>query len=44
LSDFWTKTKKVKFDVVLEPEAIYYPVEKDLSKKIQLVARKQGSL
>ena len=42
LSDFWKKTKKVKFDVVLEPEATYYPVEKNLSEKIQLVARKQG--
>ena len=42
LSDFWKKTKKVKFDVVLEPEATYYPVEKDLSEKIQFMARKQG--
>jgi hypothetical protein len=42
MSDFWKKTKKVKFDVVLEPEATYYPVEKGLSEKIQSVARKQG--
>ena len=42
LSDFWRKTRKVKFDVVLEPEATYYPVEKGLSEKIQSVARKQG--
>jgi hypothetical protein len=42
LSDFWKQTKKVKFDVVLEPEATYYPVEKGLSEKIQSVARKQG--
>jgi CopG antitoxin of type II toxin-antitoxin system len=42
LSDSWKKTKKVQFDVVLEPEATYYPVEKDLSEKIQSVARKQG--
>jgi hypothetical protein len=42
LSEFWSKTKKVKFDVVLEPEATYYPVEKDLSEKIQSVAREQG--
>ena len=27
LSDFWGKTRKVKFEVVLEPEATYYPVE-----------------
>lgn len=42
LSDFWRKTRKVKFDVVLEPEVTYYPVEKGLSEKIQSVARKQG--
>ena len=28
LSDFWKKTKEVKFDVVLEPEATYYFVER----------------
>ena len=28
LNDFWKKTKKVKFDVVLEPEATYYFVER----------------
>jgi hypothetical protein len=42
LNAFWKKTRKVKFQVVLEPEATYYPVEKDLSEKIQSVARKQG--
>jgi CopG antitoxin of type II toxin-antitoxin system len=42
LGDLWRKTKKIEFDVVLEPEATYYPVEKDLSEKIQSVARKQG--
>ncbi len=42
LADFWKKTKKVKFDVVREPEATCYPVEKGLSEKIQSVARKRG--
>jgi len=28
LSDFWKKTRKVKVDVVLEPEATYYFVER----------------
>ena len=41
LSDYWSKTRKVKFDVVLEPEATYYPVAKDLSEKIQSQARKE---
>ena len=42
LSDAWGKSKKVKFEVVAEPEATYYPVEKDLSAKIQSVAKKHG--
>ena len=42
LSDYWSKARKVKFDVVLEPEATYYPVQKDLSEKIQSEAKKQG--
>jgi hypothetical protein len=42
LTNYWDKTRKVKFDVVLEPEATYYPVSKDLSEKIQSEARKQG--
>ena len=42
LSGFWNKTRKVKFEVVLEPEATYYPVEKNLAEKIKSVARKQG--
>ena len=32
----------MKFEVVAEPEATYYPVERDLSAKIQSVAKKQG--
>ena len=42
LSTYWDKTRKVKFDVLLDSELTYYPVEKDLSKKIQSEARKQG--
>ena len=33
LSDVWGKTRKVKFDVVAEPEATYYPIEKDLLRE-----------
>ena len=33
LSDFWKKTRKVKFDVVLEPEATYYPVKRIWPRK-----------
>ena len=42
LSDFWGKTRRVRFDVVVEPEATYYPVAKGLSEEIQTAARKQG--
>ena len=42
LSDAWGKSKKVKFEVVAEPEATYNPIEKDLSAKIQSVAKKHG--
>jgi len=42
LSDVWGKTRKVKFEVVAEPEATYYPIEKNLAEKIQSAARKQG--
>jgi hypothetical protein len=33
LSDYWGKTRKVKIDVVLEREATYYPISKDLPEK-----------
>lgn len=42
LSDFWAKTKKVKFDVDIAAEVTYYPIERDLSEKIQSLARKRG--
>jgi hypothetical protein len=37
LSDFWKKTKKVKFDVVLEPEATYSKIALFQRKKLKLV-------
>jgi hypothetical protein len=42
LDDVWTRTRKVNFNVVLEPEVTYYPVEKDLSERIQSMAREKG--
>ena len=42
LSDFWGKTKKVKFDVDVASEVTYYPIERDLSEKIQSIARVRG--
>ena len=40
-SDVCGKTWKVKFDVVLEPEATYYPISKNLSDKLQSETHKQ---
>ena len=42
LSDFWRKTRRVKFDVEIQSEVTYYAIEKGLSEKIQLLARKRG--
>jgi len=42
LSDFWRSTKKVKFDVDIASEVTYYPIERDLSEKIQSLARTRG--
>ena len=42
LSKSWNKTKKVKFDVQIESEATYYPIEKDLSEKVKSVAKRKG--
>ncbi|MEK7670952.1 MAG: CopG family antitoxin, partial [Bacteroidota bacterium] len=38
LGDYWSKTRRVKFDVKIESEVMYYPVEKSLSEKIQSLA------
>ena len=42
LSEFWGKTKRVKFDVQIESEITYYPIEKSPSEKLQSMAKKQG--
>ncbi|MBI5695355.1 MAG: hypothetical protein HZC51_06390 [Nitrospirae bacterium] len=42
LSEFWDKTKPVDFEVDIESEVTYYALEKDLSDKIQTIARRKG--
>lgn len=42
LSELWGKTRRSRFDVDIESEVTYYPIEQNLSKKIQSLARKQG--
>ena len=42
LSDYWDKTKEVKFEVDLESEKTYYGVEKKLSDQMEKVAKNRG--
>ncbi len=42
LSDFWEQTKPVEFDVDIQTQRIYYPIDSELSGKIEEVARKHG--
>jgi hypothetical protein len=42
LDEVWDKTRKVKFDVQIESEAIYYAVEKGLSEQVESLAKRQG--
>jgi CopG antitoxin of type II toxin-antitoxin system len=42
LAEYWDKTKPVEFEVDIQSEATYYPVENTLSKKIRNAARKRG--
>lgn len=42
LTDSWGKTRKVKFDVAIESERTYCAIEKDLSEKVQSIAREKG--
>lgn len=42
LGEFWEQTKPVRMSVSLEPEADYYGIEHELSKKLLKVADKRG--
>jgi hypothetical protein len=42
LSDYWDQTKPVKFDVDIQSESIYYPVEQELAAQISDIARQRG--
>ena len=42
LSDFWDQTKPVEFEVDIQSEVVYYPVEPKLSAKISRIAKKRG--
>jgi hypothetical protein len=42
LTDFWSQTKPVEFEVAIESEITYYPVEATLSDKLSEIARRRG--
>jgi hypothetical protein len=42
VTEIWDKTKVVKFDVQIESEVIYYPLEKSLSESVNTFAKKLG--
>ncbi len=42
LADYWEKTKPVSFDVKIQSEVTYFPLERGLSAQILTAARRQG--
>ena len=42
LADFWEQTEPVDFEVEIESEKIYYPLDRDLSVKLDRIAHRRG--
>jgi len=42
LSDYWDQAEPVEFEVDIQSEVIYYAVDRELSVKIQYIAKKHG--
>ena len=42
LTDYWEQTKPVKFEVEIESEATYFPVETSLSAELVSLAKRRG--
>ena len=42
LSEYWDQTKPVEFEVEIQSEAIYYPIERKLSAQISRIAKRRG--
>ncbi len=42
LGEYWDQIKPVEFEVDIQSEATYYPVEVRLSEKIKAIAKKRG--
>ena len=42
LSEYWDQTRPVKFEVDIQSEIIYYPLESSLSAKVRSIAKQRG--
>lgn len=42
LTDYWDQTAPVAFEVDIQSEAVYYPVEPKLSGRISTLAKRRG--
>lgn len=42
LGKHWKKTKPVSFEVILESEATYYAIDKELSQQVNAVCKERG--
>jgi hypothetical protein len=42
LTDYWAQTKAVEFEVEIESEATYFPVETSLAAKLVSLAKRRG--
>jgi hypothetical protein len=42
LADYWDQTQPVEFEVEVESEATYYPIESTLSTKLYAIAKQRG--
>ena len=42
LSEFWEQTKPAKFEVDIQTQRMYYPIDSNLSNNVLELARKRG--
>jgi hypothetical protein len=42
LSEYWDRTRPVKFEVDIQSEITYYPLESSLSAKVPSIAKQRG--
>jgi hypothetical protein len=42
LAEHWEETKPAKFEVDIQSEVTYYAIEKELSEKVRVFAKRRG--